>query len=183
MFVDFEQYLAYYPQVCIFFTRVDWSPVDPTTIVSSPVNMFWSCYYCNRDLDQSQCSLSLRNARFRMRITLEVVLIYSQVCAKCVPRSLRSGLVVALCYRFQKEPINSGESAESAGLRPFLFFGQLLCYSVFNFVRNLRYVVLLWSGSILVLCQVTPRMFLTILFIKGCSFVPVPESRYFVQWK
>ena len=42
------------------------------------------------------CSLALKNACFRMRITLGVVLIRSLVCAICAPGRLRSGFGVAL---------------------------------------------------------------------------------------
>ena len=42
------------------------------------------------------CRLTLKDACFRMRITLGVVLIRSLVCAICVPGRLRSGSGVAL---------------------------------------------------------------------------------------
>ena len=42
------------------------------------------------------CSLALKDARFKMRITLGVVLIRSLVCTVCVPGCLRGGSGVAL---------------------------------------------------------------------------------------
>ena len=42
------------------------------------------------------CSLTLKGARFRMRITLGVVLNSPLVCAICVPGCLRSGSGLAL---------------------------------------------------------------------------------------
>ena len=42
--------------------------------------------------------------------------------------------------------------------------------SSLNFLGNLCYIVLLWSGNIWVWCQITSDMFLTVFLIQSCQF-------------
>ena len=56
----------------------------------------------------------LRDACFRIRIILVVVLVRSQVCAKCVPGCLWSGSGVTLNYRVRKKLVKSGKSTQNA---------------------------------------------------------------------
>ena len=53
--------------------------------------------------------------------------------------------------------------------------GELLWYSNINFFRILSYIVL-WYSNMRVLCHVTPKMFRTILLVKGCKLSFISQS-------
>ena len=111
------------------------------------------------------CRLVVEEARFRMRDTLGVILIRSLVYTKHVPGRLRSGSGVAWISGIMRK---SSSRANAPSIR-----FSVLINSWDNFLvtrpsislRNLSYVVFLWSGNIWVLCQFTPRTFLTIFFV------------------
>ena len=71
----------------------------------------------------------------------------------------------------------------SCGFHLAEHLGQLLCYFILNLRRNFSEIVYLWSGSIRVLCQVTPTVLLAILLVNSCQFSPIPQSCHFVREK
>ena len=74
-------------------------------------------------------------------------------------------------------------SRRDAAFRPTELLGQILCYSTLNFFGNFSDIVFLWSENIWVLCQVTPKMFLTILLVNCCKFSLIPQSCDFLREK
>ena len=67
--------------------------------------------------DRVLCSLTLKDARFRMKITLGVVLIRSLVRAVCVPGHLRSGSGVTPKWRVQKKVFKTGIARLKSGFQ------------------------------------------------------------------
>ena len=132
-------------------------------------------------LARNSCSLTLKDARFWIRITLRIVLIHSLVCAMCVPGSLRSGSGVACFGRF-KQIIKLAYGVENEALCLPKLLGQLLCYSTLNFSTNLSDIVLYWSESVWVLCQVARKLFLTILLVGSCNFLLNPQNCH-ILWE
>ena len=55
--------------------------------------------------------------------------------------------------------------------------------ATFDFFRNLGNVVLLWSGDICALCQVTPGMFLAVLLFTGRKSSLIPQICHFLREK
>ena len=56
-----------------------------------------------------------------------------------------------------------------------------VCDSSLNFLRNLSYVVFLWSRNIRVLCQLAPGMFLTFFFVWCWQFLLVSNKCHFLR--
>ena len=91
------------------------------------------------------CRLALKDACFRMRITLGVVLIRSLVCAICVPGRLRSGPELASSWESRRDVITplirgflSKQTLETTSMWLFPQFPQKL---------ELRSLLVIWEHS------------------------------------
>ena len=74
-----------------------------------------------------------------------------------------------------------GIARPKCGFRFTKLLSQPLCESSLNFLRNLSYVVFLWSGNIRVLCQIAPRIFFTIFLVQCCKFSLISQSCPFLR--
>ena len=122
-------------------------------------------------------------SHFRMKITLEVVLIRSLVFHVCVPECSRNGSGVRPYLWVQEKIVLFRQSTQNAGLCPAELLGQFFSDSAFNLLRNLGDIILVNSRNGRVSWLTVPRMFLLCFSCIGCQLSFVSQRCHLLKGK